>query len=71
MLGAEIRRYLDRRGLRYAAVARQAELAPCDFRNMLLESRPIKAEEYLAICRALGLRPEAFDRRGGYEDKEG
>lgn len=60
MLSEKIKRYIAEAGLKQNAIADKANLSPCIFSAMLSGKRRITAEEYFAICQALGVELEMF-----------
>lgn len=55
MLGKLIRDYISEIGLKQSAVAAKANIPDNTFSTMLSGKRKISAEEYFAICDALGV----------------
>ncbi|MBO6093742.1 MAG: helix-turn-helix transcriptional regulator [Oscillospiraceae bacterium] len=60
MLCFRIRDYIEKSGLKFGAVADRVGIPPNVFSAMMTGKRKISAEEYFAICKALGVPLEQF-----------
>jgi len=60
MLGALIKNYLDKNGIKYSYVASEIGLPSTIFSAMLNGKRKIVAEEYFSICTALNVDTNYF-----------
>ena len=59
-VNARIKAYIDEHGLKQSRIAEKARLKNQTFNAMLNQKRRIYAEEYSAICKALGVNPKVF-----------
>lgn len=53
MLGINIKRYLDQKGIKYSYIAESIGVSNSAFSSMINENRNITAEEYFKICDVL------------------
>lgn len=60
MLVENISTYLKRNGITQAHVAESVGMCPQTFSNAMTGKRRLTAEEYVAICNALGKSTEFF-----------
>lgn len=60
MLNERIKSYIADAGLKQSAIADKANISQSTFSTMLSGKRKITAEEYFAICKALGVGLETF-----------
>lgn len=60
MLGNNIKRYLDKNGIKYSFVSMKTGIPMNVLSPMLNEKREIKAVKYFEICNALGVSLEEF-----------
>lgn len=60
MLGREIKNHINNSGLKLSAIAEKADIPMNIFSAMMNDRRRIKAEEYFAICEALGVSLDKF-----------
>lgn len=60
MLGEKIKAYIIERGLKIGAVAEKVGIPMNTFSAMMNGKRKITAEEYFAICVALGVPLDTF-----------
>lgn len=59
-VNARIKAYIDEHGLKQSRIAIKAGLSTQKFNAMLNRRRRIYAEEFGAICKALGTNPKIF-----------
>ena len=64
---AKVSSYLAANGLEPAAVARKANIPVAAFTALLDGKQKMYAEELIAICRALNVRPETFIEPKSYD----
>lgn len=60
MLCERIKLYIEESGLKFGAIAERVGIPMNTFSAMMNGKRKITAEEYFAICRALGVPLEKF-----------
>lgn len=69
MKGSDIKKYLERKGIKQAYLSEQTGI-PAPILNMMLnDNRKIEANEYMRICDALGLPLDYFKPRLPEETK--
>jgi len=54
-MGTKIKKYLEEKGIKQGVIAKRINVSDGTFSDMLRGKRKITAEEYLAICEALGV----------------
>ena len=60
MLGEKIKQYIANSGYKFGVIAEKAGVSANVFSAMVNGKRKITAEEYFAICKALGVELEYF-----------
>ena len=60
MLSERIRAYIEESGVKFGVIAERIGIPMNTFSAMMNGKRKITAEEYFAICRALGVPLEQF-----------
>lgn len=60
MVGLRIKKYLDDNGIKYSFVAEKIDMPMNMFSPLLNGKRKMSAEEYLLICKAIGVGAEYF-----------
>lgn len=60
MIGEKIKQYIFDAGLKYSAVAEKCGIKQSTFSAMMNGTRKITADEYIVICRTLGVSLEQF-----------
>lgn len=63
MVGKKIKKYLDENGIKYSFVAEKIGMPMNMFSPLLSGKRKMSAEEYLLICKAIGVDASYFDER--------
>lgn len=56
----KVRGYMDARGIKHSVVARNAGIAPKTFSAMMCGRRTMYADDFEAICNALGVCATEF-----------
>lgn len=64
MIADKIRQYIERKGISQAAIARKAGMTKQAMSTSLRGMRKLSAEEYVAICDALGVGTDYFAEGG-------
>lgn len=71
MLGQEIRKYMDDKGIKQVFLADKTGIKPQIINAMLQGTRKIETIEYFLICDALEVQPEYFAIKiGFFKDKK-
>lgn len=60
MVGLRIKKYLDEKGIKYSYVADKIGMPMNIFSPLLSGKRKMTAEEYLLICKAIGVDANYF-----------
>lgn len=60
MLGQEIKKHMDKNGIKYSYIAARIGVSDQVFSAMLAGKRKITAEEYFRICAALHVERDTF-----------
>lgn len=63
MLGSEIKKYIEEKGLKQKKVAEDAGMKQQTLNDILNERRKVEAMEYFSLCRSLDLPLEYFASR--------
>lgn len=61
MVQEKIRSYLNDKGIKYSKICSDIGIAPNVFSQIMNGNRTLKADEFFAICKSLGVPPETFD----------
>lgn len=61
-VGSAIYQYMKEKGLKQTVIARKAGIRISPFNCMLHDKQNIRAEEYFAICQALEVSLDTFER---------
>lgn len=63
MVGQKIKKYLDDNGIKYSFVADKIGMPMNMFSPLLSGKRKMSAEEYLLICKAIGINANHFSEQ--------
>ncbi len=59
-LGVKINQYLESKGIKQSFVAEKSGIKPNILSRVLMGKRPVRADEYISICRAINVPLDKF-----------
>lgn len=62
MVGLKIKKYLDDNGIKYSFISDKTEIPMNILSPLLNDKKKMSAEQYFAICKAIGVSADLFAR---------